>query len=104
MPSLIGKITKHILQKSAIQFEGMERPITAISMNSIARGVVFLFAAIGISTGLLFLDLATKVAEVSKTVSAIFLSISIGYLLYWLADVPSVWFAKMATKGLSRMT
>ena len=100
---LIGKITKHILQKSAIQFEGMERPITAITMNSIARGVVFLFAAIGISTGLLFLDLATKVAEVSKTVSAIFLSISIGYLLYWLADVPSVWFAKMATKTKSKL-
>ena len=100
---LIGKITKHILQKSAIQFEGMERPITAISMNSIARGVVFLFAAIGISTGLLFLDLATKVAEVSKTVSVIFLSVSIGYLLYWLVDVPSVWLAKMATKTESKL-
>ncbi|MBU4344816.1 MAG: mechanosensitive ion channel family protein [Desulfobacteraceae bacterium] len=100
---LIGKITKHILQKSAIQFEGMECPITAITMNSIARGVVFLFAAIGISTGLLFLDLATKVAEVSKTVSAIFLSVSIGYLLYWLADVPSVWLAKMSTKTESKL-
>ena len=100
---LIGKITKHILQKSAIQFEGMEHPITAITMNSIARGVVFLFAAIGISTGLLFLDLATKVAEVSKTVSVIFLSVSIGYLLYWLVDVPSVWLAKMATKTESKL-
>ena len=72
-------------------------------MNSIARGVVFLFAAIGISTGLLFLDLATKVAEVSKTVSVIFLSVSIGYLLYWLVDVPSVWLAKMATKTESKL-
>lgn len=100
---LIGKITKQILQKAAIKFEGIERPLTAITLNSIARGIVFLFAAFGISIGLVFLDLTTRVAEVSKTISAILLSVSIGYLLYWLADVPSVWLAKIATKTKSNL-
>ena len=95
---VIGKITKHILKKSATKSEGAKHPITAITLNSIARGIVFLFAAFGISTGLIFLDLSTKVTEISNTVSAILLSIGVGYFLYWLADVPSAWLAKMATR------
>ena len=95
---VIGKITKHILKKSATKSEGAKHPITAIALNSIARGIVFLFAAFGISTGLIFLDLTTKVTEISNTVSAILLSIGVGYFLYWLADVPSAWLAKMATR------
>ncbi|MDY6973589.1 MAG: mechanosensitive ion channel family protein [Thermodesulfobacteriota bacterium] len=100
---LIGKITKHVLQKSAVQFEGRERLLTAITLNALARGVVFLFAAFGISAGLLFLDLTTKVAQMSQTTSAILLSISIGYMLYWLAEVPSVWLSRMAAKTESQL-
>jgi MscS family membrane protein len=99
----MGKIAKHLLQKSAVQFEGRERPIIAITLNSLAHGVVFLFAAFGISVALLFLDLTTKVAQVSQTASAILLSISIGYMLYWLAEVPSVWLAGMAAKTESKL-
>lgn len=95
---IAGKITKHILQKSATKAEHAKHPIAAITLNSIARGVVFLFAALGISTGLIFLDLTTKVTEISNTVSTILVSIGIGYFLYWLADVPSAWLTKMATR------
>lgn len=95
---IAGKITKHILQKSATKAEHAKHPIAAITLNSIARGVVFLFAALGISTGLIFLDLTTKVTEISNTVSTILISIGIGYFLYWLADVPNAWLTKMATR------
>ena len=100
---LLGKVTKLVLHKSAIKFENQKRPIGATTLNAIGRGVVFLFAAFGISLGLLFLELKSKVAEVSETASAILLSIGIGYFLYWLVDIPTTWLAKMAGKTESRL-
>jgi MscS family membrane protein len=100
---LMGKITKFILQKSATKFENQQRPITATTLNAAARGVVFLFAAFGISLGLTFLELKFKVAEVSETIGAILLSMGIGYFLYWLAEIPSIWFTKMAAKTESKL-
>jgi MscS family membrane protein len=101
--SLIGKIAKFILQKSATKFEIQKRPVTATTLNAAARGVIFLFAACGISFGLLFLELKSKVAEVSQTLSAILLSMGIGYFLYWLAEIPGIWFSKMAAKTESKL-
>ena len=100
---LLGKIAKFVLQKWAIKFEDQQRFITAITLNAIGRGLVFLFAALGISLGLTFLELKAKVAQVSDTLSAILLIIGIGYLLFWLADVPSTWLAKMARKTKSKL-
>ena len=100
---IIGKIAKFILQKSATKVEIQQRPITATTLNAAARGVIFLFAACGISLSLLFLELKLKVAEVSQTLSAILLSMGIGYFLYWLAEIPGIWFAKMAVKTESKL-
>jgi len=44
-----------------------------------------------------------KVAEVCRTVSALLITIAIGYLLYWLVDVPSAWLARMAGKTESKL-
>ena len=100
---LVGKIARSILQKAAVRFESRQRPIAAATLQATARGVIFLFAAAGISFGLSFLELKTKVAEVSNTTSAILLSLGIGYLLYSLADVPSTWLARMSDKTESKL-
>lgn len=100
---LIGKIAKFVLQKSATRFESRQRFITATTLNAIGRGVVFLFAAAGISLGIASLDLKGKVAEFFGTLSSILLSISIGYMIFWLVDVPTAWFAKMAEKTESQL-
>lgn len=100
---LLGRVAKFVLHKSAIKFENQKRLIAATALNAIVRGVVFLFAAFGISVGLLFLELKSKVAEVSETASAILLSIGIGYFLYWLVDIPTTWLAKMAGKTESKL-
>ena len=61
---VLGRVAKFILQKAAIKFENQKRFMTATALNGISRGVVFLFAAFGISLGLAFLELKSKVAEV----------------------------------------
>jgi MscS family membrane protein len=100
---LLGRTARFILQKSATKFESQQRFITATALNAFGRGAVFLFAAFGISIGLTFLELNEKVAEVSNTLSAVLLSVGIGYLLYWLVDVPSAWLARMAVKTVSKL-
>ncbi|MFC1823498.1 mechanosensitive ion channel family protein [Thermodesulfobacteriota bacterium] len=99
---VLGKIAKHLLQKSATRLEGLQREIFAATFSASSRGVVFLCIAFGISLGLAFLELKSKVAEVSETVSAILISIGVGYFLFWMADVPSKWFIKLAGKTESK--
>jgi MscS family membrane protein len=103
MALLLGKIAKSVLQRSATRFESRQRFITATTLNAIGRGVVFLFAAAGISLGIASLELKEKVAEFFGTLSSVLLSIAIGYMIYWLVDVPTKWLARMAGKTESRL-
>ncbi|MBW1667215.1 MAG: mechanosensitive ion channel family protein [Deltaproteobacteria bacterium] len=98
-----GRILKYVLQRSATRFEKQDRQMSAIALSAFSRGVIFLSAAVGISLGLAFLELKAKVAEVSSTLSAILLTVGIGYMLYWLVDVPSAWLARMARKTESKL-
>lgn len=100
---LVGKIAKYILQKSATSLEKRDRPVASVTLNAIARGVVFLSAAVGIAIGLTALEMKATVAEACDTLSAILLTIGVGYMLYWLVEVPSTWFARMAEKTESKL-
>ena len=100
---LVGKIAKYILQKSATSLEKRDRPVASVTLNAIARGVVFLSAAGGIAVGLTALEMKATVAEACDTLSAILLTIGVGYMLYWLVEVPSTWFARMAEKTESKL-
>lgn len=100
---LVGKIAKYILQKSATSLEKRDRPVASVTLNAIARGVVFLSAAVGIAIGLTALEMKATVAEACDTLSAILLTIGVGYMLYWLVEVPSTWFATMAEKTESKL-
>jgi len=100
---IIGKIAKTILQKSATSLENRHHFITASAINAISRSVVFLVAASGISLGLTMLEMEAKMSEVSGTLSAILITVAIGYLLYWLVNVPSTWLEKMAGKTESKL-
>ena len=100
---LVGKIAKYILQKSATRLEKRDRPVASVTLNAMARGVVFLSAAVGIAIGLTALEMKATVAEACDTLSAILLTIGVGYMLYWLVEVPSTWFARMAEKTESKL-
>jgi MscS family membrane protein len=100
---LLGKIAKFVLQRSATRFESRRRFMTATTLNAIGRGLVLLFAAVGISLGIASLELKAKVAEFFSTLSSILLSMAIAYMVYWLVDVPTKWLAKMAGKTESKL-
>jgi MscS family membrane protein len=100
---ILGKITRTILQRSAEKFENQQRIIAATTLNAFGRGTVFLFASIGISISLTVFELTSKVADVSQTLSAMLLTIGIGYFFYWLAEIPSMWLGQIAGRTESKM-
>jgi MscS family membrane protein len=100
---IVGRIAKAVLEKTGSKFETRNRFLMATTLKATSRGAVFLLAAAGISVGLEILQLKAWVAEVSDTLSSVLLSVGVGYFLYWLVDVPTSWFTKMAGKTETRL-
>jgi len=69
----------------------------------VSRGAILLLAAAGISVGLQVFQLKAWVGEMSETLSSILLALGVGYFLYWLVDVPTSWFTRLAGKTETRL-
>jgi MscS family membrane protein len=100
---VMGKIAKIILQKASERLESRRLLVTSAALNAAARSAVLVFAASGISASLATLEMESKIAEISSTLSAILITVAIGYLAYWLVDVPSTWLDKTAGKTESKL-
>ncbi len=100
---LLGKIIKVFLLRLAKRFDAANRAIMATTLKAVSKGVVFLLTAAGISSGLAILSLKGRVADASDTLSAILLSVGIGYFLYWLVDIPTTWFSRMAGRTETKL-
>lgn len=100
---VLGKIARAVLEKSGARFEDGNRFVVATTLKAVSRGAVLLLAAAGISVGLQVLELKAWVAEVSGTLSSILLTLGVGYFLYWLVDVPTSWFTRVAGRTETRL-
>ena len=100
---LLGKIARVLLERLGEKVEGQQRPVAGITLRALGRGIIFLFASIGIVLALPILELESRVADLCHTVSAILLTIGVGYFLYWLAEIPSAWLAEMKGKKDSKL-
>lgn len=100
---LAGKIAKYFLERSGARFEAGGRILAATTLKALGKGAVFLFASFGIATALTILKLKYTLAEISNTLSAILLTLGVGYFFYWLAEIPGVWLARVAVKTESRL-
>ncbi len=100
---LIGRFAKYFLSRMAKDFKARNRLVTGTTLEALGRSAIFLFASIGIALGLTVLGLQSKVFHISHVTSTILLTVAIGYFLYWLAEIPSVWFASLASKSESKL-
>jgi len=100
---MVGRVVRFFLHRSAESWRSKGREITGTTLDAVGRGMVFLAAALGISIGLAVLGLKGQLEEVSKTASAIFVTLGVGYFFYWLADIPTTWFARAARRTESRL-
>ena len=88
---LVGKSLKILMQKTAAKLDVQGYDLLETTLVSGSRGIVFLFVSIGISLGLSILNLSPSVAEIAGTAGSVILTLGIGYVLYWLIEVPSAW-------------
>ena len=100
---LVGRIVKFVLLNAGTRLENQQRPIAATTLNALGRGVILLFASFGITVGLTVLELKSKVADISQLTGSILMTLGVGYFVYWLAEIPSVFLGKMAAKTESRL-
>lgn len=100
---LLGRITRLFLERFGEKAEAQGRDVITITLRALGRGVVFLFASIGIVLALHILELKEKVAALANTVSAMLLTIGVGYLLYWLAEIPGALLARIKTETESKL-
>ena len=100
---ILGRIIKFILINYGATLEKRERFVAATTLSSIAKGSIFLIAALGITFGISFLHVKEKAGEILTTLTSILTTIGIGYMIYWLIDVPSSWLSNLAEKSESKL-
>jgi len=100
---VIGKIIKNILHKSVPKLEGQKRFLLASVVNAVSLSSVYFCAVLGISLGLNILSMSPKVFEIVNTLNAILFATAVGYLVFWLVDVPSTWLAGLSEKTESKI-
>jgi MscS family membrane protein len=100
---LLGRIARFFLEKFGGKVEAQERDIAAITLKAFGKGVVFLFASVGIVLALPILELKAKMANVANTISAMLLTIGVGYFLYWLAEIPGALLASARKEKESKL-
>lgn len=100
---LLGRIARFFLERFGERVEAQGRDVAAITLRALGRGVVFLFASIGIVLALPILGLKGKVADVSNTVIEMLLTIGVGYFLYWLAEIPGALLASVTKEEESKL-
>lgn len=100
---ILGKLVKSLFLKFAGKLERMGRPITAVAVNAVARSSVFLLASFGITLGVKVLKLQGGVSQAADTLSSMLISAAVGYILYWLVDVPIAWLTKITVKTESKL-
>ncbi len=99
----IGRFAKFILLRIAQKFEAQDRPMAAAAVNAVARAVILLAAAFGISLGIPILVLSEGIHELLVTLADLLLVVSFGYAIYWLVDVPHALLARLAEKSDSKL-
>jgi MscS family membrane protein len=99
----IGRVAKFILVRIARKFEDQNRPMAAAAVNALARAVILLAAAFGISLGIPILVLSEGINELLVTLADLLLVVSFGYAIYWLVDVPHAFLARLAEKSESKL-
>jgi len=100
---IIGRVAKSILIKIAHKFEHQERHVAATALHALARAVILLTAAFGVSLGIEILVLSEGINELLVTLTDLLLVVAFGYTLYWLVDVPHAMLTHLAKNSNSKL-
>jgi hypothetical protein len=100
---LLGRLIRSILKRIAGKKHLQDKPVPAATIGAVSKSMTFVLITIGYITGIQFLRENVELFSILSTASEILIVIAIGYILYHLLDVPTVWFTVRMEKADKQM-
>jgi MscS family membrane protein len=103
---LLGRLARLILRKISRRDIIQLNPVRATTVYALSRSVTFVFFTLGFLLGISLLREARELYQVLSTSADILIVIAIGAVLYYLIEVPTVWFEgklEKAQKDMNKM-
>jgi MscS family membrane protein len=91
---IISYVLKRIVKKTAIS----DKPVYATFMEAISKSITFLLIASGVLFVVGIIKVPANIQDIVSTSSNILMVIALGYFVYHLVDVPSIWFETLMDK------
>lgn len=95
---LLGRFIKFLIHRITRKKILEDKQIYGTFLDAIGKSVTLLLISIGISIGLEVIEVPEKFTELATTISYIVWVIAIGMFIFYLADVPVVWFEMLIEK------
>lgn len=96
---ILGRIVRSILKRLANKKALQDKPVAAAAMAAVSRSMTFVLLTIGYMAGIQFLRENQELFSVLSTSGDILIAIAIGFILYHLIEVPTVWFSVRMEKS-----
>jgi MscS family membrane protein len=103
---VIGKIIGFFIKKISKKKLIADKPQYAAFLNAIAKSMTFVLISTGFMIGISIIEFPEKTDTILSTVAQVLLTLSIGYFVFYLVDVPSIWFESLLSKsdkGVNKM-
>ncbi len=95
---ILGRIVRKILGKISKQHLIANNDISAAFMQALASSITVLLVTLGVAVGLSILQVPERFVAMAITTKEIIMVMGIGFFIYQLAEVPSIWFEKLVEK------
>ncbi|MFP4471266.1 MAG: mechanosensitive ion channel family protein [Bacteroidales bacterium] len=97
----IGKLIKRIINRISRKHMIIDNPVYASFLTALANSVTVLLVGFGLAVGFAILSFPESWQPVVQTTKEILIVLAIGYFVWQVVDVPTVWFESIIDKRKS---
>ncbi len=98
---VIGRLIKKLIDGISRKHLIADNPIYGGFFSALAKSITVLLVTFGMIVSFVVLNFPTKYDHMLATIREVLLVLSIGYFIYQLVEVPSIWFERLIEKRQS---
>jgi MscS family membrane protein len=98
-----AKFGRAALLRSADLVERHGRILSATAFRSLAKSLVFIAIAVAFPLGAAFLNMGELATSMVRTIQGVLINLAVGFVLYQMVDVISIWLRQHASHSDSKM-
>jgi len=100
---IAAKLSRAALQRSADLFDRHGRVLVAATVRALSRSMIFVAIAVAFPLGSAFLHMGELALLIVRSIQGVVISLTIGFTLYQLIDVVTMWLRQYANQNNSSM-